>query len=152
MSDAAQQKRRERKRGDTAVNGLIAGILAGLVMAAYLVLAGVLSDVPPAVMLGRFDPALEGRWLIGTLAHLAVSSVYGVVFAFLYTAIVHLRPSLLRFGWLLGLAFGLVLFTIARGAMLPVAGSLLLQILIVHLLVAHAIYGIVLGIELSRKW
>jgi len=152
MSNAAQQKSREKKRGDTAVNGLIAGILAGLVMAAYLVLAGVLSDVPPAVMLGRFDPALEARWLNGTLAHLAVSSVYGVVFAFLFAAMVHIRPSLLRFGWLLGLVYGLALLTMARGVVLPIADSSLLQISTGHLLIAHAIYGLLLGFEIGRNW
>ena len=81
MSDTAQHQLREKNIGDTAVNGLIAGILAGLVMAAYLVLSGVLSGFSPAVMLGRFDPGMDGRWLIGTLAHLAVSGVYGVIFA-----------------------------------------------------------------------
>lgn len=151
MSDTAQRKRWEKSTGDTAVNGLIAGILAGLSMTAYLVLAGLLNSISPAVMLGRFDPGMVGHWLTGTLAHLAVSAVYGVIFALLFAVVVRMRGPLLRFGWLLGLVYGLLLLALARGVLLPMTGSPLLQIGTVHLLIAHAIYGLLLGFEVSRK-
>lgn len=152
MSDAAQRAIREKSGGDTAVDGLLAGIVAGLGMTAYLILTGLLSGVPATVMLGRFDPGMDGRWLIGTLAHLAVAGVYGVVFALLFGVVVRIRPSLLRFGWLLGLVYGLVLVGLARGVLLPVAGSALMEIATVQLVIAHVVYGLVLGFVVGRKW
>lgn len=152
MSDAAQRAMRKKNAGDMAVDGLLAGILAGLAMAAYLILAGLLSDSSPAIILGRFDPGHDGRWLFGSLAHIAVSGVYGAGFALLFAGMLRWRPLLLRFGWLAGLLFGLVLFMIARGVLLPITGSPLLQNSTAHLLIAHAIYGLILGFEVSRKW
>jgi hypothetical protein len=152
MSDTTRYGMKEKNMGDTAVDGLLAGILAGLGMAAYLILSGLLSGLAPAVMLGRFDPTIGGGWLSGSVTHLAVSGVYGVVFAMLFGVVVRLRGSLLRFGWLAGLIYGLGLLAIARGVLLPMAGSPLLEIGAVHLLIAHAIYGLILGFEVSRKW
>lgn len=152
MSDLVERTLRDKNGADAAVDGLIAGILAGLGMAVYLILTGLLSSISPADMLGRFDPGLVGHWLTGTLAHLAVSGVYGVVFALLFSVMARLRPSLVRFGWLLGLIYGLLLLALARGVLLPMAGSPLLQISTVHLLIGHAVYGLVLGFEVSRNW
>ena len=106
MSQKTIQTQKHKTMGDTAVDGLLAGILAGLGMAAYLVLAGLLTGVAPAVMLGRFDPRQAGNWLTGSVAHLAMSGVYGIIFALLFWGLVRLRPSLARWGWLLGLALG----------------------------------------------
>ena len=50
-------------------------------MAVYLVVAGLLLGKGLAEMLGLFDPAMAGNALTGTLAYLAVSAIYGVVFA-----------------------------------------------------------------------
>jgi len=152
MSDNAHRALREIKIGDTAVDGLVAGILAGMSMAFYLVLTGLLTGLAPAVMLGRFDPGMSGGWLTGLLAHLAVSSIYGAIFALLLAAMVWIRPSLVRFSWLMGLVYGLVLSAMARGVLLPMAGSPMLQISTVHLLIAHAVYGLVLGFIVGRKW
>ena len=115
MSDTAQRAMREKNVGDAAVDGLFAGILAGLGMAAYLVLSGLTGGTAPEVMVGRFDPGIDGGWLSGTLAHLAVSAVYGVIFAFLFSLLVRWRPAAQRFGWLVGLVYGLLLAALARG-------------------------------------
>lgn len=152
MSDAAQRALRNKGVGDTAVDGLLAGILAGLAMAVYLILSGYFNGISPAATLGRFDPSQQGGWLPGVLAHLAVSAVYGVIFALLFALPVRRRPALRRFGWLFGLGYGLILLGLARGVLLPVAGSPLLQIGILHLTLAHALYGALLGYEVSRRW
>ena len=152
MTDNAHRALRETKVGDTAVDGLIAGILAGVGMALYLVLLGLLTGLAPAVMMGRFDPGMSGGWLTGLLTHLAVSGIYGVVFALFFAGMVRIRSSLLRFGWLMGLVYGLVLLAMARGVLLPMADSPLLQISTAHLLIAHVVYGLVLGFAVSRKW
>lgn len=152
MSDAAQRTLRNKGVGDTAVDGLLAGILAGLVMAVYLILSGFFNGLSPAATLGRFDPSQQGGWLSGILAHLAVSAVYGVIFALLLALPVRRRPSLRHLGWLFGLAYGLILLALASGILLPVAGSPMLQFGTVHLALAHALYGVVLGYEVSRRW
>ena len=151
MSDAAQHALRNKGVGDTEVDGLLAGILAGLAMAIYLILSSFFNGTSPAVTLGRFDPSLQGSWLAGSLAHLAVSGVYGVIFALLYALPARRWSSLRRFGWLFGLAFGLILLALARGVLLPAASSPLLQIGTLHLVLAHAVYGLLLGYEVSRR-
>lgn len=152
MSQKTMRTPKDMTMGNTAVDGLLAGILAGLSMAVYLVLVGLLTGIMPAFMLGRFDPGLDSNWLTGSLAHLAVAGIYGVVFALLFAGLVRLRPSLLRWGWLLGLGYGLLLLALAWGVVLPAMASPILQITAVHLLIAHAIYGLVLGFQVSRKW
>ncbi len=152
MSDTAQRVIRKKSGGDTAVDGLLAGILAGLGMAAYLILSGLLSGTSPAIILGRFDPTMDGGWLVGSAAHLAVSGIYGAVFALLFALAVRWRGSFLRYGWLLGLLYGLALVALARGVLLPAAGSAMLEIEGVQLVIAHAFYGLVLGFVVSRKW
>ena len=152
MADAAQRALRNKKVGDMAVDGLLAGILGGLAMAVYLVLSSFLNGASPAVTLGRFDPSLQGVWLPGVLAHLAVSAVYGVIFALLFALPIRRWPALRRFGWLVGLAYGLILMALAQGVLLPATGSPLLQMGAIHLALAHALYGVVLGYEVSRRW
>lgn len=137
--------------GDAAVDGLIAGLLAGSVMAAYLLLAGLLAGVPPAVIMSRFDPGQGGNWLAGTAAHLAVSGLYGVAFALLFAALLRVRPSLRRFGWLAGLFYGLSLFAFARGILFAALPSDMLAFTAAQLLVGHLLYGLLLGFEVSRR-
>jgi hypothetical protein len=151
MTDNTHQALEETKVGDTAVDGLVAGIVAGIGMAFYLVLTGLLTGFTPAVTMGLFDPLMNGGWLTGLLAHLAVSGIYGVIYALLFTGILRIWPSLLRFGWLIGLVYGLALWALSTGVLLPAAGSLVLQIASVHWLFGHVVYGLVLGYAVSRK-
>ena len=151
MTDNTHQALRERKVGDSAVDGLIAGILAGIGMALYLALSGLVSGITLASTLGLFDPLMNGGWLTGLLAHLAVSGIYGVVFALIITGILRIWPSLLPFSWLIGLVYGLVLWALSVGLILPAADAQVLQIPTVHWLIGHVVYGLVLGFAVSRK-
>ena len=151
MTENTHQALKERKVGDSAVDGLIAGILAGIGMALYLVLSGLVSGITPASTLGLFDPLINGGWLTGLLTHLAVSGIYGLVFAIFFTGILRLWPTLLRFGWLIGLAYALVLWVLSVGLILPAADAQVLQIPTVHWLIGHVVYGLVLGFTVSRK-
>ena len=47
---------RRQTAGDAAVDGLLAGAAAGIAMAVYLVVAGLLAGEGPASVLARFDP------------------------------------------------------------------------------------------------
>lgn len=137
--------------GDTAVNGLIGGIGAGLVMALVLLIAGFLSEEAPATVFQRLDPINANRWMIGVLTHLAVSAVYGLIFGLILMGLVRVRPSLARFGWLIGLIYGLVLYGIARAVFLSGIDSGLAQFTAVHLFISHAVYGLVLGFIIGRQ-
>jgi len=137
--------------GDTAVDGLIAGLPAGLGMAIVLVLAGLLSGTPPPVTLGYFDPAQGGNWLLGLLAHLAVAAIYGVVFALLTGVMGRIRTSLSRWvvGW--GVMYGLALLAVAYGVWFTAVASPLAQIPVWQMGLAHAGYGLILGLWLHKN-
>jgi heme A synthase len=144
--------RKKATTGDAAVDGLLAGIAAGVVMALFLLIVGALSGVSPADVVGRFAPAQANSPLVGLLTHLAVSAIYGVIYGLLFLALSQLRSGLARFGWLAGFVYGLLLYAIASGAIRAGADSGLAYYTTPILLAAHAVYGLVTGIIIGRKW
>jgi len=129
--------------GDAAVSGLLAGLLAGVIMAAFLAAAGFAGGESAAQVLSRFGAGQGVTPLAGLITHLAVSSIYGIVWGYLLRVVRGLLPAP---AWLLGLAYGLLLFLVAQGLFLtaptPLAGIPPLQFLI-----AHGVYGLVLGLQ-----
>lgn len=84
MANGASWTTQQKKTiGDVAVDGLLAGMAAGLAMAGVVLVAGLLGGSGAAETLGRFDPGSDGSPVVGALLHLAVSGLYGVVFALL---------------------------------------------------------------------
>ena len=142
--------RRERSWGDTAVDGLLAGLVAGLLMSLFLALASWLNGAAPLTTLGYFDPAQAGSWLTGFLAHLAVSAIYGVGLAMLLRLVGWLQPSFTKLTWLLGAAYGLLLWGLAIGVVLTAVGSSLDQIPAWEFGLAHLLYGLVAGYRLQK--
>ena len=141
---------RLRTAGDAAVEGLLAGAAAGMAMAAYLVVIGLVGGEGPAVVLARFDPAKEGAPLIGAVVHLAVSAVYGLLFGLIYRLIGRGRLAGRAAGALMGLVYGLALLVVAQGLALISAGIPLREISAVHFAIAHLVYGLVLGWLVAR--
>lgn len=139
-----------KKIGDTAVDGLLAGLPAGVGMAIVLMVAGWFGGRAPLATLGYFDPAQGDNWLTGLLAHLAVSAIYGVVFALLIGLLLRVRPTLPRLVVLWGAAYGLVLLAVAYGVWLTAFTSPLAQIPVWQMAAAHIVYGLILGLELDR--
>ena len=137
--------------GETAVDGLLAGIGAGLVMALFLLLMGLLNGDSAAVVFGRFDVGQNHLWLTGFIIHLAVSSIYGIVFGLLYLLMVRIWSPVVRFSWLLGLVYGLLLYAIAQTALATGVDSGLRQLTAVNLLIAHVVFGVVLGYLMGGK-
>jgi hypothetical protein len=135
---------RPASAADTAVSGLLYGLLAGLVMLVFLAAAGLLSAESLTTVLGRFDPSAAGAPLPGVLAHLAVSAVYGLPFGLAWRALsrrlLSRAPSILA-----GLIYGLLLFVLAEVILLPPTGSRLLEFAPITFAMAHAVYGMVLG-------
>ncbi len=147
MTTTRQFAGKEITIGDAAVTGLLAGIVAGLGMAAYLVLIGLLVGDAPAQMLARFDPSGAGTAapVAGALIHLAVSAVYGLLFGLIYWLVGRGRLAGRAGGILLGLAYGLVLLFVAQGLLATPAAAPLREVPAVHLAAAHLIYGAILG-------
>lgn len=127
--------------GDAAVAGLLHGLFAGLVMAAYLLLAVWLRGIDLVELWSRFAGSLANP-LTGVLAHLAVSAVYGVVWGVLWQTLHRLVPALPA--WLAGLAYGLLLALVSRFAAATLQ-PFMTDLGMVHWLVAHLVYGGVLG-------
>jgi hypothetical protein len=148
MTELRSLKPTTSSAGEAAVDGMLAGIGAGLAMAVYLVGAGWLSGEAPGQMLARFDPSGGTSPLLGMLAHLAVAGIYGLVFALAWRALGRLWPRLPVVA--AGLAYGVLLYGLAQGVLLPWAGSALLAVAPLHLLAAHLVYGLVLGLAGRR--
>jgi hypothetical protein len=134
----------EQKLSDATLDGLFGGLAGGVAMAAFLVAWGLIMGSGPGAVLGLFDPREHGVALSGALTHLAIASVYGILFGLIWWA---LRRGL-RLGvpvWLAGAVYGLALLLVAKAVVLPAAGSPLAEIPTLHFAIAHLIYGVVLG-------
>lgn len=150
MKGTQSLARRQATFGDAAVDGLIAGVGAGVLMAAYLVASGFVLGEGPGVVLSRFDPATQPLPQIGILMHLAVSAMYGILFD-LSERVVLRDQVIVGRSTLLGLLYGLGLFVLAEVVLLPETGSHLVAIPPIHFGIAHAIYGIGLGFLLRNQ-
>jgi hypothetical protein len=150
MTDSKRLITKNITMGDAAVDGLCSGVIAGVVMAAYLVMVGLVVGEASGLVLGRFDPN-ETSPLAGLLMHLAIASVYGALFGLMGWLTTRIRPFGRLPGWLAGLAYGLTLLLLARAVILPGVASPLLEISTVHFTLAHVIYGLVLGLLFNRQ-
>ena len=129
--------------GDTAAAGLLNGILAGAAMLAFLAAADLLLGNAQAVQsLGIASPAAP---FVELFVHLAVASVYGVLWGAAWR---WLRYGCALPGWLLGLAYGSILFVLAQ-SLVPTLPGAFQQTPVGLLLAAHSVYGLALG-GLSR--
>ncbi len=148
MTDNKSLTANKTTMGDAAVDGLIAGIGAGLLMAAYLIVVGLAMGESVGVVLGRFDPGRGGASVIGALAHLATAGVYGVFFGLGWRFVPRGWRGRVP-GWLAGLVYGLALFAVAL-VLLPAVASPLQEIPRIHFAVAHVIYGLALGFLIHK--
>jgi hypothetical protein len=150
MAGSKSMETTNRSIGDSAVDGLFGGAIAGILMAVYLVIAGLINGEDPGMVLGRFTPSGDGSSLLGAAAHLAVSAVYGAIFALILGQMGRLRPSLLRFSWLLGAAYGIGLWLAAEFVILPAVDSPLQLVPRIHFALSHLVFGLALGVAIGR--
>lgn len=149
MTQTKEQPSRTHTLGDDAVDGLLRGTSAGVLMAAYVIVVGWLGGESVASTLGRFDPGHSGGALAGSLAHLATAAVYGALFGAAWHV---LQPGRARLpGWLAGLAYSVLLLALANGVLLPWMASALRGVPAVHFFVAHLLYGVTLGWQIGRR-
>lgn len=141
---------RHKSAGDVAVDGLLAGLFAGVVMGVFLVAADWLTGIPPAETLRRFDPGAGASPLVGGLFHLAVSGLYGVVFALVYRLLRRRWPRLARYGGVLGAGYGVLLWLGAQVVLVSGLNEALDAVPTVLFAVAHVVFGAALGLSLDR--
>lgn len=142
MNERAKAQNRE-SWGDAAVSGLLAGILAGVVMAAFLVATGFAGGESVQQVLGHFDTGEGASPISGLLTHLAISGIYGIIWGYFCRIVLRLLSAPT---WLVGLAYGLMLFLVAQGLFLATP-SLLHGIPAPQLLIGHGVYGLMLGVQ-----
>ncbi|MFQ5880583.1 MAG: hypothetical protein ACE5IZ_10475 [Dehalococcoidia bacterium] len=158
MINSKQLTQKERTIGDAAVDGLFRGIIAGALMAAYLVAVGLAAGEGPGTVLARFAPGEGASPLVGALLHLAVSGVYGMLFGLGWHLITRRWPfGRLRAGsfgglpaWVGGLVYVVALLILTEVVILPGTDSPLREVPFVHFALAHIIYGMTLGFLISR--
>lgn len=137
--------RRKLSLTDSLINGLIGGILAGLGMLVWLLAAGLLGGDSPQQILERFlVPGQPPNMFSGVFIHLGVSAVYGAIFGLLLRVL----PA----AWQMsagklaaGLVYGMLLYLLAKGIILPGTGSPMVEFSSLALASAHLMYGALLG-------
>ena len=148
MADSKVAAHQHMSGGERAVDGLIAGIGAGILMALYVVLAGLMSGDGPAQVLSRFDPSATPSPVMGTIVHLAVAIIYGLLFGHISRWLARGRRLNALFS---GLVYGLLIFVLAQRVVLQSTNAALREMASVHLAVGHVIYGLSLGFVLGRN-
>jgi hypothetical protein len=153
MTSSPRVARPDIGPGDSAVDGLLAGTGAGLLMALYVGAVGRLSGQAWRDILAQFDPSPAPSPFTGVVAHLAVAGVHGLVFALAWHWLRRAAPRVP--GWLAGLVYGPVLWLLAvvllRLSPAATPEGWLAGVAPVHLAVAHLIYGLALGWLLGRR-
>jgi hypothetical protein len=151
MADSHHMTTAAPSTGDAAVDGLLAGAIAGLFMAGYLVLVSVVGGSGWQPVLIAFDPAGASP-ATGIITHLAVAAVYGVVFAVAWRWLVRIWPGLPV--WAAGPGYGFILWALAALTLAsrPEAGGAgwLQSLPALHFAVAHLAYGLGLAWAISR--
>jgi hypothetical protein len=125
--------------GDAAVDGLLHGVIAGMVMAIYLIIGGVMTGLSIAATLSAFDLGEGTSPVRGALIHLAVATIYGMLFGSL------LRPIERRGHVIGGLVYGLLLWLITQMAFATGVNIAMSGLPVLHRAIAHLVYGVTLG-------
>jgi hypothetical protein len=150
MSDSSQVLPKARSTSDYAIDGLAAGVIAGVLMVVYLLGAGLTIGLSPTGVLSSFRVQDPNPPLVGVLLHLAISGVYGTVFGSVFRAFLG-KSKQFAWGLLAGSLYGVFLYLLAKDAILPSINSPLLVFPATHLLAAHLLYGFVLGWLVYRR-
>jgi hypothetical protein len=150
MSDSQPLMRARSSIGDVAVDGLLNGVAAGVVMAIYLMISGVLTGAGLAATLSVFDLGQGASPVRGALIHLAVAAIYGMVFSLIYRLIERSRPIGRGGTMIMGVTYSLGLWLITQIAFASGVNVALSSLPAVHLAAAHALFGLTLGWLIGR--
>ncbi len=140
---------RGKSIADSLIDGLVAGIIAGTGMGVILILVGWALGGNPAAILNSFVPWDNPTPVTGALLHIAVSSVYGMVFGalvFIFSRLWSKFPI-----WISAIVYGAVLYLLARFVVLPGVASQLQTIPTWLFALSHLAYGGLLGWWMTRQ-
>jgi hypothetical protein len=129
--------------GDAAVSGLFGGLLGGAAMAVVIAGCSLVSG-HGLTYLGYFSPVTPPMPLWGLLMHLAVSSIYGMLYGLIHRWVGLGRRQRVP-GWLAGLVYALALWAFAVTVLLPSTRSVMLTMPWLIFFSGHVAYGLVLG-------
>jgi hypothetical protein len=147
MAELSKDVHKEIKLSEAAVDGLFAGLPAGLAMAVFLAATALARSETLSTLFSRFNPTQADSPMTGLLLHLAVSSVYGILFGLVwYMASSSRRLAPLPWQTVpLGALYGAGLFFIAWYVLLPASASPLRQLPFWQFGAAHLVYGTIVG-------
>lgn len=131
--------------GDAAVNGLLNGLVGGVAMAAVVIIFSLLGGKGFGY-LGYFSAGAPVLPLVGLVMHLAVSTIYGLLYGLIRKWTRLDRLTRLP-GWLAGLIYAMGLWVFAVTLLLPGAKSMILTLPWVVFFTGHFAYGLVLGLR-----
>lgn len=139
--------------GEAAVDGLFAGVIAGMVMAFFLLIVRLFAGQGLIDAFSVISVGLTPEPSFGVLSHLAISGVYGIAYGLLDQFLLgkwlkHFPPAS---SILLGLIYGVVLWSIAVLILLPGTASPMRYLPTTILLASHLIYGLVVGFLAGRR-
>jgi hypothetical protein len=134
-----------------AVDGVIYGLMGGILMYLFLAALALFSGENPAALLSRFSAGGLTSPVRGLISHLAVSAIYGAMFGVLVWPLLTKFTARKVYGWLGGLLFGSLLFLLSQIAVLPITNSPLGEIPTWQWGLGHALYGLILGGLFAKK-
>ena len=152
MTHSEQTVRTKLSAGDAAVDGLFNGAVAGIPMAIYAAGVWLLFDPGAGQSFAAFLADRDLSFINTLLLHLAVSSVYGLVFSLGYNLLTRMAravPSLWA-SLVAGMLYGALLLALAHLVILP-SGAEPLQLSFGLSVPAHLIYGTTLGVLVHRS-
>lgn len=138
--------------GEVVKAGAVAGVIGGLVMAVYAIVAGLVLQQGPFAIPRLIGAAFRGPEALvsgfgtvvwGVVLHLIVSAAFGVLFATLVR-----RDTPRPVAMLAGVAFALGLFVLMMFVVVPVVNPVManrVSMMIGTMLVMHVLFGFGLG-------
>ncbi len=139
-----------KSTGDSAADGVLVGLIAGVTSGLLLLIIGLFSGDDPSVVLERFDVGMDGSAFVGGLIHMATATVYGIGFGVLYQTINKRWSETDKWSWLVGIAYGLLLLLIAEAALLTGLETGLREVPFLAFTAFHIVYGLTLGEAMKR--
>ncbi len=131
---------------EAAVNGAFFGLLAGVFMQLYMLLAGMVVAGSNWAFVSYLDLTHSGSPWQTVFTQLVVSVLLGAVFGAIcfWSTLVQKRvmPT-----WLAGLAYSMLLWALVAALILPKDHFILSPLSSVYLLFAYMVFGLVLGLR-----
>ncbi len=139
---------REKKEAlrEAVVNGAFNGLLAGVFMELYVLLAGQVVVGSDWAYVSYLDLAHSGSPWQAVFTQLVILTLFGTVFGvFCYWSMLvqeRLLPT-----WLAGMAYAALLWALAAALVLPQDNFTLDPLSSVYLLFAYLVYGLIMGLR-----